>query len=125
MFLFLVSFFKARQPSCLSYAKSCGLPSMVRLSDRLPFRNLSSGDDLIGNGENRASELQKRLKVYTAALEGERDLKHGREVFTKTCLNCHKLGAEGHEVGPALGSVINKPDEAILVDISFECILGS
>ncbi len=38
-------------------------------------------------------------------------------MFTKTCLACHKLKDEGFEVGPLLGSVINRPDEAVLLDI--------
>ena len=54
---------------------------------------------------------------YTKALAGDHDAANGKVVFDKTCLNCHKLGDAGHEVGPALGSIINKPDEAILADM--------
>jgi putative heme-binding domain-containing protein len=57
------------------------------------------------------------IEEYSKSLSGERDAANGKMVFEKTCLNCHKLGDAGHEIGPALGSIINKPDEAILADI--------
>ena len=38
-------------------------------------------------------------------------------MFEKNCLNCHKLRDKGHDVGPALGSAANKPDESILLEI--------
>ena len=63
------------------------------------------------------SEIAARIKTYQSALAGKRDVQNGKKVFTKTCLNCHKIGNEGHDVGPSLGSILNKPDEAILVDI--------
>ena len=69
--------------------------------------------------ENKVdSDVAARIEHYLAILEkGKRSLTQGRRVFEKTCLNCHKLGDEGHGVGPSLGSVLNKPNEAILVDI--------
>ena len=63
------------------------------------------------------AELQARIEQYRAALEGMRDPSRGREVFEKNCLNCHKLRDKGHDVGPALGSAANKPDESILLEI--------
>ena len=61
--------------------------------------------------------MSARLATYEQALNVERDLENGKTVFTKNCLSCHKLGDAGFEVGPPLGSVTNKPDEAILADI--------
>jgi putative membrane-bound dehydrogenase-like protein len=63
------------------------------------------------------AELDKRVALYQKALGGKPDLKRGREVFSKTCANCHKLKDEGQEVGPPLGTIINRPDEAILLDV--------
>ena len=63
------------------------------------------------------AELQKRIDQYQKALSGKRNPDRGKQVFAKTCLACHKLKDEGFEVGPPLGSVINKPDEVILLDI--------
>ena len=37
--------------------------------------------------------------------------------MAKHCLNCHQVQGEGHQVGPELGSILNKPDEVILLDI--------
>ena len=63
-------------------------------------------------------ELSERITQYTSQLgDGQRNAAEGRRIFEKNCLNCHKLGESGHDVGPALGSVINKPDEAIVVEI--------
>ena len=63
------------------------------------------------------AQLLQRIKVYQQALAGQHDTKKGGEVFAKHCLNCHKIKDQGHQVGPELGSVINKPDEAILLDL--------
>ena len=62
-------------------------------------------------------ELQKQIDRYQKALSNKRNPQRGKEVFDKTCLACHTLNDKGHEVGPELGSVISKPDEAILLDI--------
>jgi len=63
------------------------------------------------------ADLQKRIDRYQRALTGERNLERGKQVFVKNCLACHKLGDEGHDVGPRLGTIINKPDETILLDV--------
>jgi putative heme-binding domain-containing protein len=63
------------------------------------------------------TELARRIHEYQQALAGERDFGGGKQVFAKSCLPCHKLGKEGFEVGPPLGSVLRKPDEAILMDL--------
>ena len=62
------------------------------------------------------TELRARVARYQKALVGKRDLKRGREVFARHCLACHRLKTEGHAVGPDLGGVIKKPDEAILLE---------
>ena len=39
-------------------------------------------------------------------------------MFTKNCATCHKLGNEGHEVGPDLhGALGNKTKDALIIDI--------
>ena len=63
------------------------------------------------------ADLQRRIDRYQQALAQQRDTSLGKQVYAKNCMICHKIKDEGHEVGPALGSVINKPDEAILLDI--------
>lgn len=61
--------------------------------------------------------LTNLIRMYTKSLANERDVENGKQVFEKTCVECHKLGESGHDVGPPLGSLLNKPDEAILADI--------
>jgi len=63
------------------------------------------------------AEVQRRIDLYQRALAGERNLEQGKQIFAKSCLACHKLGDEGFQVGPPLGSVVRKPDEAILLDL--------
>ena len=62
------------------------------------------------------AELRARVARYQKALKGKRNLERGREVFARHCLACHRLKKEGHAVGPDLGGVIKKPDEAILLE---------
>ncbi|MFP6770404.1 MAG: hypothetical protein VB859_19675, partial [Planctomycetaceae bacterium] len=62
------------------------------------------------------AELRARVARYQKALKGKRNLKQGREVFARHCLACHRLKKEGYVVGPDLGSVIKKPDEALLLE---------
>lgn len=59
----------------------------------------------------------ERFAAYRAALDEERDVPRGREVFIKNCANCHRTEEQGHDVGPPLASAINRPDEALLSDV--------
>ena len=65
------------------------------------------------------AQMQQRIDRYQQALVGARDVENGKQVFAKNCLACHKIKEEGQQVGPPLGSVVNKPDEAILLDILY------
>jgi putative membrane-bound dehydrogenase-like protein len=64
-----------------------------------------------------SAELQQRIDRYQQALSAKGDAERGKPVFIKHCLACHKLKNEGFEVGPALGSIMNRPDETILLDL--------
>ena len=64
-----------------------------------------------------ASNCNNASTATQHALSATRNVERGKQVFTKHCLACHKLNDEGHEVGPALGSITNKPDETILLDL--------
>ena len=63
------------------------------------------------------TELQERYQRYLKALDGPRNAQRGKEVYTKHCLNCHRIKETGFEVGPDLASALNRPDDAILLDI--------
>jgi len=62
-------------------------------------------------------ETAQRLAQFQQALVGPRDAQAGKAVFAKHCQTCHRVNGEGFEVGPNLGSAMNKPDESILMSI--------
>ena len=63
------------------------------------------------------TELSGRGDLYRKALSAPRDHEKGKEIFNKHCLNCHRLGNKGFDVGPTLETILNKPDEGILLDL--------
>ena len=63
------------------------------------------------------AELTARIARYRAALNNKADPAKGKVIYQKNCIVCHKLGDQGNEVGPPLGSITGKPDESILMDI--------
>jgi putative membrane-bound dehydrogenase-like protein len=61
-----------------------------------------------------------RVKVvadFQPVLELAADATRGKEVFTKKCSQCHKLGDMGHQVGPDLTSTQNKSPSDLLIAI--------
>jgi putative membrane-bound dehydrogenase-like protein len=63
-------------------------------------------------------DRRKVVDEYQSALELSADVARGKAVFTKNCATCHKLGDEGHEVGPDLRAALgNKTKEALLIDL--------
>jgi len=67
--------------------------------------------------QEKAGEREGVLKRYEAALEKDGDLERGRGVFERVCAKCHKLNGVGHEVGPDLATIRNRPPQLILPDI--------
>jgi putative membrane-bound dehydrogenase-like protein len=67
--------------------------------------------------EEKAGDREQVLKRYEAALDKNGDPHKGREVFERVCSKCHKLNGIGHEVGPDLATVRNRPPQLILPDI--------
>ena len=63
------------------------------------------------------AKLTARIARYRRALDNRTDPAKGKVVYQKNCIVCHKLGDEGNEVGPSLGSITGKPDESVLMDI--------
>lgn len=55
------------------------------------------------------------VDAYRSALELESNLERGQTLFMKKCSICHRVGAEGKQVGPDIVSVTNKsPDDLLL-----------
>jgi putative heme-binding domain-containing protein len=59
--------------------------------------------------------IQEKKKMIVAG--GPPNLKAGHELAQKTCLNCHKLYAEGGEVGPDLTGVGRSNLDALLANV--------
>ncbi|MEA3211664.1 MAG: hypothetical protein QOE70_4721 [Chthoniobacter sp.] len=67
--------------------------------------------------KNSSPDRAKVVAAYAGvgALRG--DGRRGRELFRQTCAVCHRLKGEGHELGPDLDMVANKPLDWLLTAI--------
>ena len=68
-------------------------------------------------GSAGAGDRRAVVQAYRPALGKKGNATAGREVFRKNCVSCHRIGDEGHEVGPNLASIRTKSPEEILDQI--------
>ena len=68
-------------------------------------------------GSIKAGDRRLVVQSYRAALTKKGNAVAGRDVYRKNCITCHRIGDEGHEVGPNLASVRTKSPEEILDQI--------
>ncbi|MCA9023582.1 MAG: c-type cytochrome [Planctomycetaceae bacterium] len=68
-------------------------------------------------GQPASDDREEVIAQYESALDEAYDADQGRAVFKKLCSNCHRLGTEGHAVGPDLVSVKNKSARDLLIAI--------
>jgi putative heme-binding domain-containing protein len=69
---------------------------------------------ILGQAEpDRKAVYEKYLPAITMPGHPER----GRQVFERSCAECHKVGDSGHELGPDLRSVSKRYKETLLADI--------
>ena len=64
-----------------------------------------------------STDREAVIATYRETVEAGGDFERGRAVYKKSCSICHKLGEDGHEVGPDLVSVANKSPADLLVAI--------
>jgi putative heme-binding domain-containing protein len=67
-----------------------------------------------------SNQLGKRADVveaYRGTLDAKGDAAQGKQVFTKICAACHRVGGVGHEIGPNLAAMKARGPEAILVNV--------
>jgi putative membrane-bound dehydrogenase-like protein len=64
-----------------------------------------------------ANKRQQVIDAYQPALQLAGDAAKGKEVYTKLCISCHRLGGEGFALGPDLVTVKNTGKEKMLVNI--------
>jgi putative heme-binding domain-containing protein len=57
------------------------------------------------------------INSYRGALSLAADTERGRRVFQRDCLACHRLGDQGHEVGPNLLTIKNRTAEELLTQV--------
>ena len=74
---------------------------MQKFSDPKLLKKLN---EVWGTIRTTPAEKQKLLSEYkqrlTPALLAKADLPHGRELYNKTCVKCHRLFGEGGKIGP-------------------------
>jgi putative membrane-bound dehydrogenase-like protein len=63
------------------------------------------------------ADRAKVIAAYKPALTKTGDRERGRQVFTKTCAACHKLGDVGKGLGPDLTALADKSADYLLVNI--------
>ncbi len=68
-------------------------------------------------GQPASADREQVIAQYVSALEAAHNGEQGRAVYKKLCANCHRLGTEGHAVGPDLASVKNKSARDLLIAI--------
>lgn len=61
--------------------------------------------------------MARGVERYRAALCLPGDPARGRALFEKSCLHCHRAGAQGHDAGPDLAALRSRAPEQLLVDI--------
>ncbi len=64
-----------------------------------------------------SADREAVIATYRETVEAGGDFERGRAVFKKTCSVCHKVGDDGHAVGPELVSVANKSPADLLIAI--------
>jgi putative membrane-bound dehydrogenase-like protein len=60
------------------------------------------------------SEVVKR---YQQSLVLDADVARGRAVYRRECASCHKLAAEGFDVGPSLATIQHRSPQEILIHV--------
>ncbi|MCE9607828.1 MAG: c-type cytochrome [Planctomycetia bacterium] len=63
------------------------------------------------------ADRKRVVDGYQAALSLVGDAARGREVFVKSCANCHKLGDLGHAIGPDLMAITDNSPATMLISL--------
>jgi len=64
-----------------------------------------------------ASTRQQAVASFLPAIDLKGDAIHGKKIYQDRCISCHRLGGEGHALGPDLVTVKNSGKEKMLVNI--------
>lgn len=96
-------------------------PAVVSVDQRLlllkhPQPELRAAAEQLFGGAVSANR-QEVTTVYQAALEHPGNADAGAAVFKKVCSRCHRIGGEGHNVGPDISDTRARAADALLYDI--------
>jgi putative membrane-bound dehydrogenase-like protein len=69
---------------------------------------------LVNSSLGRRSDV---VDTYRGVLEMKGDAERGKQLFTKTCAACHKVGPVGNDIGPNLAAMKARGPEAILLNV--------
>ncbi len=69
---------------------------------------------LVNSSLGRRSDV---VDAYRGVLEMKGDSERGKQLFTKTCAACHKVGPVGNDIGPNLAAMKARGPEAILLNV--------
>jgi putative membrane-bound dehydrogenase-like protein len=84
------------------------------LTNKTPAVREKAGQLLAGGID---ADRAKVIVAYKPALTKEGDRERGKQVFTKTCSVCHKVGDIGKGLGPDLAGLNDKSAEYLMVNI--------
>jgi putative membrane-bound dehydrogenase-like protein len=59
----------------------------------------------------------KVIEEFKPALQLTGDPAHGKEIYGRTCIVCHRRDGQGNDIGPDLRSVVEHPPEKLLTNI--------
>lgn len=72
---------------------------------------------LAASGGLPSADRVKVLERFAVSAHTQGDVKIGKELFKKSCANCHKHSGEGQEIGPDLTGMAVHPKEELLIHI--------
>jgi putative membrane-bound dehydrogenase-like protein len=70
-----------------------------------------------GSGPSDAAQRSRVVESYLKELPASGDAATGAAVFAERCASCHRLGGEGHDVGPDLDGAGKKTREELVASI--------
>lgn len=102
-----------------SASRDNGMRKAARQLEDTFLATLAEDDGLVtpGTVPLGSSVSDQTFRKFVAALKNPRDLKRGHELFLQGCATCHRIGQEGHEVGPDLIGQLGMAEEGLLKDI--------
>ena len=103
----------------LAASSNAEVRSATRALEDTFIATMADDESLVPPGKLPAAETisDETFRKFVSALAGPRDLKRGHELFVQACAPCHRIGTEGHNVGPDLLGQLGIAEEGLLKDI--------